>query len=80
MKAKKPLSNAQRIAHFLGHDPMNALFVRLAIDHYCIAVMQMDTQKERFGIINPLLLQDIADDWMEYDRTEEERNEAPYAE
>jgi hypothetical protein len=60
----KKQTNEQRIVRFTKDDPMNAVFVRMAIEHFCKEVMQMDTAKQTNSLFSPMLMQDIAKDWM----------------
>ena len=63
MKAKQQ-TNAQRIVRFTKDDPMNAVFVRMAIERFCKEVMEMDATKHTNALFSPMLMQDIAKDWM----------------
>ncbi len=60
----KKLTNMQRIVRFTQDDPMNAVFVRMALEHFCKEVMQMDVTKHTNSLFSPMLMQDIAKDWM----------------
>jgi hypothetical protein len=60
----KKQTNEQRIVRFTKDDPMNAVFVRMAIEHFCKEVMHMDTTKQTNSLFSPMLMQDIAKDWM----------------
>ena len=60
----KKMTNMQRIVRFTQDDPMNAVFVRMALEHFCKEVMQMDVTKHTNSLFSPMLMQDIAKDWM----------------
>lgn len=60
----KKQTNEQRIVRFTKEDPMNAVFVRMAIEHFCGEVMRMDTTKQTRALFNPTMMQSIAKDWM----------------
>lgn len=60
----KKQTNMQRIVRFTQDDPMNAVFVRMAIENFCKEVMQMDVTKHTNSLFSPMLMQDIAKDWM----------------
>jgi len=59
----KALTPAQRIAHFLGEDMMNVVFVTMAIERYVAEVEQIDATKDDRRLISARLLKDIAQDW-----------------
>lgn len=59
----KALTPAQRIAHFLGEDMMNVVFVTMAIERYVAEVEQLDATKDDRRLISASLLKDIAEDW-----------------
>jgi hypothetical protein len=60
----KKMTNMQRSVRFTQDDPMNAVFVRMALEHFCKEVMQMDVTKHTNSLFSPMLMQDIAKDWM----------------
>ncbi len=59
----KRLTTTQRINRFMGEDPMNPVFVFLAIEHYARELSKIDVSETDFGIIKAQLMIDIAEDW-----------------
>jgi len=61
----KALTNEQRVVRFTKEDPMNAMFVRIAIENFCKEAMLLDATKETNALFSTRLIQDIAKDWMQ---------------